>query len=180
MKIQLSTIWILCALSVAYSPPGSAQRHCEFEPTRFSLGVDLYGWNRDTKNVSLQWTNKLCNKRVIQFAETRNGELGKGSKFSGSSVSYLYKDYFSGLLDGDKSHKANRLFMITGAGFGDFRKTDYKTEEKTHFNGIFLSFGIGGDHRILFDDLKFSWTLGVALGGTVTKEALTGGLLYEF
>lgn len=144
----------------------------------FSISTDLMGLNENTDNVSVHCGNSLYNWHIFQFTNTNNGELKNESKFDGSSIGYLYKDYFLGLYDRTSDDWKRRGFMITGAGYGDYTKFDKVTNDPTSFDGIFFSFG-GGVEQKFGKKWSAALSLGIATGGVVTDQYINLSIIYN-
>ena len=139
----------------------------------------MVGLNDNTSNLSILCKSRHDNWHIFQFTSSDDVELKRGSKLSGESVGYIYRDYFIGLADGRDGKKNHRGFFIIGAGHGDYEKTQRKTGEKISVTGLYVTLGGGSEYR--FDNrLALSWSIGIAAGGVVTDRVLTGSVIYYF
>ncbi len=141
------------------------------------ISSDLLGLTDDTLSVSIQCKNKLDNWHILQITSTSDGTLKRGSKFEGNSIGYLYKDYFRG-IDDKPDNDNYKSFFMTGAGYGDYEKVQWDTNEEIGVHGLFMSFGIGGDWEFN-TQWSLTWVLGVATGGVVTDRAGSISINYQ-
>lgn len=141
------------------------------------ISADLVGLSDDTVSLSIHCQNTLKNWHIIQVTDTTDGTLKRGSKFDGSSIGYLYKDYFLGANDKLQNDNYKGFFM-TGAGYGDYEKVQWDTGEEIGVHGLFMSFGLGADWDFS-TSWSLTWVIGVATGGVVTDRVGSVSINYQ-
>ncbi len=150
------------------------REHCS---NNLRISSDLLGLSVDTVSLSIHCKNNLENWHIIQITKTSDGTLKRGSEYEGKSVGYLYKDYFLG-VGGNLQNDNYKGFLMTGAGYGDYDKVQWDTNEEIGVHGLFMSFGIGADWEFS-SRWSLTWVIGVATGGVVTDRAGSISINYQ-